>query len=40
MGVDRFVPLVLQGRDDGGKVVAFARARELEGALDGRPAGR
>lgn len=40
MRVDGFVTLALQGRDDVGKIVAFARAGELEGALDGGSAGR
>lgn len=39
MGVDGFVPLALEGRDDGGKVVAGARAGELEGAFDCGSAG-
>lgn len=40
MGIDGFVALALQLRRDGGKIVAIARAGELEGALDGGPAGR
>ena len=40
MRVDGFMPLALEGRDDVGKIVAGAGACELEGALDGRSAGR
>ncbi len=40
MGVDRLMPFALQGGDDGGKIVAGARAGQLEGALDGGSAGR
>jgi hypothetical protein len=40
MGVDGFMLLALEGGGDGGEVVAVARAGELEGALDGGPAGR
>ena len=39
MGVHGFVPFALESRDDGGEIVAGARACELEGALDGRSAG-